>query len=470
MSDTPIAGLASPALLEANSIIPRLHLSNLSGNASPVLALISDSLGLPGNALGSCNQLTPSQCLWAALKDGFRRQNPQAVFNFDSAGPDSGNFAIGGAGWQHVLKEGEVANMKLPPWFTRPGDTWLSHAEALAPDILVFNLGINHSNAGFSPGGGNNALFHVTRVLANIAAWPKIPNILFITNKVINRAILAAPGSFNPGPHEAYKGVAAALRTLARSHGGFFTAGLPPILQRFGLIDAGRHYAAQVLGKDVANQYFMSLPSAAKALAVVQSPVQLGTTTDGDFAFIIQLPKQGGGELYDTGIKHIRIQLGPWAGQTLTLRFHDSAGGFSIRYSPVDATSPHALVGPKITLPPGDFRLSVECRQERMTILVNNEPYIAACVPRLISGGAITLCSVESPVLPPRLNVVAFYEGHALPCPQAMTEDAYYGYYGVSTIKTGGPFGGNAGNHPASPGTALVDYAVISASNLAAAF
>jgi len=466
------SALGAPLLWAGNDIIPEIHLSNLYGNSSPVLAMIGDSTGTPGDAMGNPNGVDPSQVLWAAVKNALRRQNPQATWNFDTANNvDAGNFCIGGTSWSHVLETGSAlaaGGVALPSWFTNTALTWLATVQASNPDILIFDMGINFADQGFTATvpAGSNALVELQLILAGIATWAKVPNILFITNKVINRNITSGSGNFAPTPIEAYRGVAGAIRTFCKSSGALFTSGWPANMQQFGLIDCNRSYHAKVWGIDVANQYLKAQPpSVVNGLSLTSTAFQFGTTTDGDFAFTLVFSATASA-LNSAGAGTIDFNFNGWSTQKLRLII-GTTGTVAPRYSPTVVIGSNAIQGATVT-PSGNLTVTVAFRGEHLQVYIGSTLSLDAKAPRFVNGGPVTILSVSAPTSAITFNVTEFYEGFGTKTPIAFTDDYAWGGYGNSAATFGGACGGNGENHPPSHLVAAIDYQVLESSNLKA--
>lgn len=480
----PIAdSIGSHAFFANNDIIPRIHLTNLAGNSAPVIALMGDSTGLPGDANGNPNGVDASQVLWAALKSGLRRQNPGATFNFDVAyasgnpatGPDAGNFSIGSTSWQHAFYTGTYLSangFNIPPQFTDLTLTWLQAVQATNPDVLFLNFGINYPDQGFysTVPAAQNALYQIELILAQVATWAKVPNVIFITNATINRNVTSGLNNFAPSPIESYKGVAAAVRTFCRSAGALFNSAWSSVanLQQFGLIDIGRVYLARTWGIDVDNQYLKADASAVvSGIPITNAWQTIANTTDGDFALGFTIPSGGNLAVRNAGVTSMQLMLNGWNSQRLTLLFQ-SSGNITCQYAPT-SNATYKASGTSIAAPAGDVTVLISARNEHLRVTINGIVSLDAQVPRFVNGGPIAFEANAAPSPALALNVTSFYSGRGTATSIAFTDDAYWGGLGnTQPVLTIGPVGGNGDNHPSSISTAAIHYQVINASNLAA--
>lgn len=482
--------IGNEPIFSLNDLIPEIHLSNLCGNLAPVIGFISDSTGTPGDSSnGDPNAVDPSQLRWAALKATLRAANPQATFNFDLpanaatpiTGPSGGDFSIGGSGWPHVLETGvQLAAFNFGPWFSNLNLTWLANALQYGLDLLFIGHGINYPDQGsVTVPASQTSLFQIDAICKAICAstGTRIPNLIFLTNSVINPNVTNI-GSGNLGggplapivPYEYYKANASAVRTFCLSRGAGFTQNYPnPRLKQFGLIDTGRLYCARVIGKDYRNQFLIAQPTSVQnGLSLSMTPVQIGTSTDGDWAATLVFPGQGGFVMEGTnGVSQLIIFTNVFHGGGLRLNFSGSHA-FFMTWDPVFNTSGHQLVSPTLAaLPAGDLTIQISMRLEQLTVFVNSAPFWQITVSRYICGGPITIQTSTVPTIDPTMNVTKFYEGFGTQTPIGYTYDYAWGGYGnTSEATSGGPGGGNGLNHDASWLIAAIAYQAIGASRL----
>jgi hypothetical protein len=250
--ENPLPRLSPLAAAIAGSVArtdlnPRLHLAIFAAAASPVVAMLGDSVSTgpdtpyPMAAFRFTdslpNPLAPSEIFWVLLKRKIRRDNPNKNITFK-------NFAIGGQGWVHAA--GTIPT-QFPSWYTDHGAAWLTYIEAAAPDLLVIQLGAND-------GVGLTAT-QVKSALTTINGWAKVPSIVIVTNWE------AANPTGGADTRAGERANANFLRTLCHSDGArklFGLTNLPPL----GLIDLGRLQQLVEYGVDPAIQSLKEVLSA----------------------------------------------------------------------------------------------------------------------------------------------------------------------------------------------------------------
>jgi hypothetical protein len=475
-----LPNIAAPLSPRASDIIPALHLSSLAGKTAATLCIIGDSTSTYWH--NGADFRDRSQTLWGALTNAFARQNPGIAWNFQNPvapedDPGRGNYGIGATSWNHPPLAGEAIGVTLPGWFTDKSRSWLSYVEAARPDVLVLNFGVNTPNLGtVTAPGSSNFSHYIDKLLLAIDGWAKVPNVIFATNKVPNGNVTNPPPGTSLLPAAHYLAAASLVRSFARSAGnGFAGRYVSPNLKHFGLIDINRRYCALVLGRDVDTQYLRAQEAArVNGVALGETPVAIGTTTDGDFSLALNFPGQGADvlstRLADTGggTGQIKFGFSAYVGNLLALRFTGSS--FNFAYTTVYNSAPQTvtLPGGPITLPPGDLTLKLTFKNELLLLSVNNTAYPPLAVPRAICGGRVTIQTAGTPLVSPVMNVLDFYEGIAVATPIALSEDTHWGAYGNNAVVYNGPFGGNGYNHSGAIGTAVIDDAVVQALPLAA--
>ncbi|WP_066770122.1 SGNH/GDSL hydrolase family protein [Sphingobium sp. CCH11-B1] len=142
------------------------HLPTFSAAAAPVAVLVGDS-----TATIYADGLQVRDCLSGMLEERLRRAVGSKTLTFY-------NRAIGGQTWQ-TFNSGPgytppyVTNALYSWWYTDANRDWLDYVEDLAPDLIVMHFGINdRQNIDHSA---------IKSVLAKIAAWAKVPDIVFTT-------------------------------------------------------------------------------------------------------------------------------------------------------------------------------------------------------------------------------------------------------------------------------------------------
>jgi hypothetical protein len=200
---------------------PSIHLRRCAARAHIVVVLIGDSLMTP-NTNPSNSSL---ECLAGVLEARIRAQNPEKTFTFH-------NLAIGGSTWTNA-NPATVLNttgLTLPSWAGAGTLPWLDYAEALNPDWIIANWGMNDRQ---------NVVIPVYRaVLAAISLFPTDPDVTLLTTMVPNRISTDAD----------IGGAAAQNGRIAFQH-FVRTAGA---VDGMGVIDLGRAQMRAVQGVDTA--------------------------------------------------------------------------------------------------------------------------------------------------------------------------------------------------------------------------
>lgn len=435
----------SPGVMAVASadISPTLHLTALAGGGTRVVDVIGDSTTVTGTLN---NAVDDSQQINTALKLAFKRANPglNLIWN---------NRAIGGTLWNHPAMTGNALQASLGvsniqqnyPWFTNLANTWLSYVIADAPDVLIVNFGTN------GPLAGSNTL--MMDFLGTISAMAKVPNVIMLTPRVNYNP--ASPSNMN-----AYHACIAMIRTLCRSNG----AGAKPVkfpnIPYLGLIDLGRNYIAATEGFDQAIQYMEAVPNSAQSnvLLVNNTPIPIGTTAHGDFAYQLVFPNGGNNNLRNWGLAKLFCYCGDSSANYIVFTFAAS-GVWNTQYQSTGAA--YDLVnGTNFAPPAGDVTVVVSCRGERITVDINGFRALEISQARYYDNFAVTVSPQGALGTNTFMNVSWFYQGIGTPLSPRITPPDYFG-------SVGGPWGGSGLNHPSSKGDAI-DWGVVDQLNFAA--
>lgn len=430
----------------ADDVIPKFHLTQLSGGGSKKVVIMGDSTATDTQTLG--NAIEQTQTIWGALKTELVRQNPDITFTFV-------NRYIGGAAWSNPLQTGTATGLSLPSWFATPGNTWLSYIEAEAPDLLFILLGTNFPQAGLA--GGSSVTTYIRQIFENINGWAKVPNIILITNKVAN----PAPGGEWLAQQERWKAMSSFLRTFAKTSAkGYTSFGN---IDYVGCIDIGRRYIALTEGYDPHIQYLTIKPSAVVS-GVTAFPYTVARSTHGDYYLKFVLKGAAGGSWNTVnGVTSIDIKCSEFLGNRLRLVV-GTTGNFAPYYELDGGTSAPAQQGStKSSSGGGDVTVELTFKAERVIVIIDGTECLNTVGPRLISAYDVIVTLNGTVTGTPTMDVSAFYDGTGVAIPKICSPTEMWG-----VAPSGGTQGGNGVNHPNSVSNAMFDYAVIEATNLTA--
>jgi hypothetical protein len=437
-----------------NDLIPALHLSRWATPGVKVVDIIGDSTGteLPGANYA----WDATQTIWGALKAEIMRRNPQLKFNFN-------NRAIASTNWANPVMtandRGDATAAPVPDWFTNRDKVWLDYVRDDQPDTLFWVMGTNAPQSGQTA--GSSVASFINDSFTRINGWVKVPDIVICTTKIGNQAY----GPPADTTQEAYKAMAAFLRTFARSNrNGYATF---PRIKYIGLIDLGRQYAARALGKDLAHQYMSRVPAAIRTGLTLAGPYPgtvnvLGTTTDGDLSLSLLFHNAGGTNMYNAiGLAGLFITISGYFSNRIHVTMQ-ATGVWVTRYQLMGVDTDPVITGANYSPPTGDVTMSITLKGERIIVTLNGNSIIDTSAPRLIQNCVVSIGAGSTPSSAITFDVTEFLEGIGSPALQTLNPATAFGGLG------GGLIAGNDVNHPSSTTVALIDYATIAASNLAA--
>ena len=336
----------------------------------------------------------------------LREDNPGKTFTFS-------NLSVGGTAWSDVSAQTAAIT-------------------AFAPDLIFVNYGVNNP--------GNDYSFYIEPFLAMLAGLAKVPDCIFITNKVSNAAA-GYPYNLN----DLLLAAAANTRTIAQCNGNTFNITNQP---NIGLIDIGRYFAMGVLGYDPCTQ-FMTSSSAG------------GTTVSGTAAFPYTLPRCEGD--FDLSVTFPGMGSAFQAAGTLIeidvpniLRFQTTNGStFYATYYNSDAQN---LVAQTQNWVSGDVSIHVSAKGGQLYV-VNNTTVIAfdVLVPRA-AGPFTPVVNLLAPPAAPVMTINSYAYGTMQRTTPILDAASAYG-------ALGGPISGNGINHNSSKALAAIDWAVLQNTN-----
>lgn len=213
----PVLGLL-PQL--ANDILPDHHLSRLAGQARPRIVIVGDGIATARPEV--CHD--PADSLWGQFQRAYLLANPGTRPEFLNRAIPETSFmeferaTLGQAG----------AESAGCAWAKDMDERWLSHIEALQPDLLIQAFGMKDAGA-FSTQG-------FIALQRRIDEWEKQPDRLFVPTMLPSRAS-ARPDISSPEGQAGRLWNAHYVRSWA-------------LYNRYGLIDLGRIAAQAVQGFD----------------------------------------------------------------------------------------------------------------------------------------------------------------------------------------------------------------------------
>jgi hypothetical protein len=141
------------------------HLPLVNAGSALTVVIVGDSRATPLS-----DQIVATDYFSQQVKRKLLREFPTKTFTYYER-------AIVGAGWSH-LDAASLAStgLTLPSWATPSTNSWLSFVSALAPDLIVFELGANTG----VPGTEMAAFYSV---MGKVAAFTKVPDRIFSTSE-----------------------------------------------------------------------------------------------------------------------------------------------------------------------------------------------------------------------------------------------------------------------------------------------
>jgi hypothetical protein len=495
-------GYARPGPFTSRSgINPAVHLTKYTAAASPVVVIVGDSTSTP-----TPNPLTPLDVLWFQLQRRMREDNPTKTHSFQ-------NFAMGGSAMSTFIAPQVLADgvLTIPTWYTNNTVAWWTYVQAVMPDLLFFNFGVNDSfnlnavtlasalsivngwgtvppawqantaytrnavildsngrmqvmaansgTSGASPPTWQTSLHSPT--VDNTATWlvmsagtytAKKPDIVLITNKSANPS---AGGNFSATKYQIGRLAAASLqRTAALSGYNFGVSGLP----RLGLIDIGRVFQQAVNGIDPGEQVMSQ--SITAPVTVTTFPYIL-PQTDGDLDMTWTIP--GSNQTVLTCTFYLAAADGSTTSQQYTNYINiGTSTGTNIFANYFPALGSPAMPGANQGfgwVSTGNNTVQITLRGTHLYVLVNGFVLYNALVPRYRSP-----CTPSMNILSPPGGFSPILVSYNLSTMQkttpSLTATETYG-------SLNGPTGGNGINHDASAAIAGIDARVLDATQFA---
>jgi hypothetical protein len=405
---------------------PVQHMARFGATLSPKVAIIGDSTGLEAgnNAIGYVDNL------WGYLTSRLRQDNPGRTITF-------GNYSVGGSAMTSYAATGDTLigqGLSLGSWFTPTTNTWISFVSAFAPDLLFVNWGVNDAYT--------LTTSTLTAFLTAVAAFPKIPDIVFITGKSSNASAggIHAANNYVAGRLNA----AALLRTVAMSQGrklNIAALNLPVM----GVLDIARAWEIAAIGRDPAMQdLFVRQTNVA---GITTFPYDFAAT-EGDFLLDMTWPAQGSAMQAAGTI--VTVGLGAPQGDTAQsgfLQFQSLAGSqfFANLYSAGGLIEQANINNWSTT----DNRMIVHVQGDRIQVRTQTTTVLDAQFPRY-AGPFTPRVTLTTPHGSPSMTINTYANSRMRRTGVQLTRLEAWG-------STGAAMGGNGVNHGASLGLNKVD-------------
>lgn len=402
---TPISGVR-----------PAIHLTQArAAGASVKVVFLGDS-----TTTINANQNAQSEYITPLIRAKFMRDNPGIAFTFV-------NLAIGGTTFDDLdgIPGATPLSFVSGLWYTNPLQDWLDYAEAEAPDVVVFNFGMNYSPFTTSK---------FRSVMTKIAAWATMPDLIFCTNKVSS---LMIAGHQEQTPQEGRDRVAHYQRTYAWKNG-------------YGVIDMNRRFVLARDGFDILHQ---PIKTVATSVSVTSGSYTFGSECH-DFSLDFTLANAA---TFWAAATTLEIQIGSKTGNTLVI---DKDGGGNLAVTVLADTGIDSIARAVTAIPAtttvfkmfakgGHLFLGSSGYITLIDALVERHGGLFTPRIRSLDGGG-SLVATSYTVDSAGIGVPSLY--------MPMLTDA--------DIYSAGVYGGSDINHPSSISAQIVDAAVIEATNL----
>ncbi len=431
----PVTASAGVVSGEVN---PAIHLKQFASQQSPVVVLTGDSKATysPAPNLGS-TQDTFDRLLYTQIAN----RNPDKTIQWY-------NRAIPGQGWTQLNGIIAAGTANLGSWYTAPGSaTWISYICALAPDLVIIDLGTN-DGAGIV---ATDFVAAVTKIQA--CTTGKTADVILVTTDARSGMYSTIVNPYDQNGRDFVSGL---LRAYARKNG-------------LGLIDVHRQYTLAVDGTDPDQVGMLDVVQTASQQAVTL-PYVFPQTIVHDFDITAKFDNTSYAFFASGSNGSNRIQIKPIGGYLSSyLQVFDNSGLLSVVYVPGGGFS-STQVNSATATPNGTFNLHVAVRSNRILVDINGT--IVFNLPLMIWGGGVV--SSGGVWTPPTITqttgttatgftVVHLGLGQPRPFMPTLTDQEYWG-----TTDALYAYGGNGINHATSLGMNLVQGPLLERTNFAA--
>lgn len=338
---------------------PRRHMPIFSAMRKPVVVLAGSSTGT-----WQPNTVDAVSSLPHMLSARLSKFNPEKQIAFF-------NRAIGGQTFDTLNSVSTV----FPAWYTDQAKPWLDYVKELAPDVVFLVMGSNDQR--------NILHASLVSVVNKIKAFPKVPNIVFITQPSV---------CLDPDP------AFAAFGTKADQEGRDFAAGLVrsfALYEGYGLIDGNRMGGIVMDGRDLLDTAarrvvsYLNLPTGEYLPVVPCHDFSMRLRFNGDAAAIAAaFPPTA----QSSNPVSVRIGAGaspagnPWGGDIMFI-MRDARGKFQFELFSRGVTL-YKAIDTNIDFPTSSFSLDIAKNGSEITVSVSgNEDNMRMVFPVKVHGG-----------------------------------------------------------------------------------
>ena len=402
-----------------SDLVPSQHMQRFLSESNPVVVMVGDSLGTDDGG-----NIPQSSTLYAKIKAKLSSAYPNKNITFY-------NRSIGGETYFTALG----TPFSFPSWFTDTERGWPRYVGDLNPDLVIFNFGMNDSSDLQS-----STLATYQTYLDNVGIFPAgRPDLIYCTN--LTPSIDSKIGDFGTEAGQSGRDfVAGYTRTYAKANG-------------YGLMDMHRLCTIVKDGYDPTNTELKAQGSITPSSGAVAGNVQC---TDFKWELTTTLAvgtnmavKLGAAEQSDASGRGAFVVVSNTGG-FLTADFHATPSDF---YESVVTT---------VSVPAGSFTLTVEKKQNSVSILINNIEAVYFGGVRCAGRDFIPRAG-DATYVSGNITAANFWSGEYKKYRQTLTNNDMWGAPSLTT-ETRTPWGGNGVNHPTTIGGAAIYQPVIDSS------
>lgn len=407
------------SVLSFNDLIPSVHMKRFLAEENPVVVIVGDSLGTDEGG-----NVPQSSTLFARLKNKLTDAYPNKNITFY-------NRSIGGETYFTAVG----LPFSFPQWYTDQGLGWPIYVGNLNPDLVIFNFGMNDSF------GLQSSVLDNYQNLFDGGAFPAgRPDVIYCTN--LTPSLDSPIGDF--GTQQGQSGrdyVAGYTRNYAKAVGA-------------GLLDFHRMCTIVKDGYDPTDTELKSQGAITPVSGAVAGNVQCT-----DFKWELDLTLAIGTNM---AVKLGAAETIDPAGRGAFVVISNSGGNLAADFADT-LTNVYKGIVTSVAVPAGSFTLTVEKKQNSVTILVNGNEAVYFAKVRC-AGRDFTPRAGDANYQSGSITAANFWGGSYKRYRQSLTNNDMWGEPS-STTETREPWGGNGVNHPSTIGASSVYQPVIDSSN-----